>query len=485
VKRRSPSCFFLIAVVAALAVALYLGLSAGQYRNGYPLDDAWIHQTYARNLAETGAWTFAEGLPSAGSTSPLWTMLLTPAYLLGIPPLVWTSVLAMMQLLAGAWIGICWLEQRGSRWAGWVGIVMVAEWHLVWAGLSGMETLLMGLAALGFFLLLEDESTPPFLLGVWIGAAIWIRPDAITLVGPLGWVIFFRTETSWTQRVRMAFVAAAGAAVLLLPYLLFNQAMSGEFWPTTFYAKQAEYAVLREMPFLRRLAAQFALPFIGVGALLAPGVLSGAYESARRQAWSRLGPLLWVAGYLTLYAMRLPVHYQHGRYAMPVLPTLLVLGWEGLAVTLKPSAELFVSRLLSRVVLLAQGVVLFVFLFIGATAYARDVAIIESEMVATAEWLRDELPPGRLLAVHDIGAVGYFSGHRLVDLAGLVSPDVIPIIRDEAALAALLDERGVDYLVTFPGWYPQLTGQAERVYTTGASFSPEAGGENMAVYLWR
>ncbi len=91
------------------------------------------------------------------------------------------------------------------------------------------------------------------------------------------------------------------------------------------------------------------------------------------------------------------------------------------------------------------------------------------------------------MAAHDIGALGYFGGRRVLDLAGLVTPDVVPFIRDESRLRLWLDERQADYLMTFPGWYPGLV-QALAVgpvYVTGAPYSPAAGGENMAVYRWR
>ncbi len=54
------------------------------FRPGFPLDDAWIHQTYARNLALLAEWAFIPGQLSAGSTSPLWTILLAPGTWIGL-----------------------------------------------------------------------------------------------------------------------------------------------------------------------------------------------------------------------------------------------------------------------------------------------------------------------------------------------------------------------------------------------------------------
>ena len=89
------------------------------------------------------------------------------------------------------------------------------------------------------------------------------------------------------------------------------------------------------------------------------------------------------------------------------------------------------------------------------------IAVINGEMVATAGWLDKNTGPEDLIAAHDIGAIGYFSERDLLDLAGLISPDVIPFIRDEARLASYLDEKCPDYLVTFPDWYPSLVKDRE------------------------
>jgi hypothetical protein len=106
-------------------------------------------------------------------------------------------------------------------------------------------------------------------------------------------------------------------------------------------------------------------------------------------------------------------------------------------------------------------------------------------MVATAHWISRNTEPSALIAAHDIGALGYFGKRRILDLAGLVSPEVIPFIRDEDRLAEWMDAEGADYLMTFPSWYPQLIKQGNPIYNTHGKYSPLQGGENMQVYRWR
>jgi len=133
---------------------------------------------------------------------------------------------------------------------------------------------------------------------------------------------------------------------------------------------------------------------------------------------------------------------------------------------------------------LSIGFVLLGFWVLGALSYGQDVAIIESEMVDTAVWVAENTNSNGLVAAHDIGALGYFGKRKLLDLAGLISPDVIPFIRDEKRLASYLDQRKTEYLVTFPNWYPSLIHCATLLHRSDENFSRRQGGENMAVYQW-
>ena len=141
----------LIALAALTAILFYLITSNLIFRIGFPLDDAWIHLTYARNLAEHGQWAFRLGERSAGSTAPLWTALLSIGFLVGLAPYVWTYLLG--------WVALTLLAVYAENLARklipsytsrlpWAGLFFVFAWHLTWSAVSGMETLLHGLIIL-------------------------------------------------------------------------------------------------------------------------------------------------------------------------------------------------------------------------------------------------------------------------------------------------------------------------------------------------
>src|SRR3972149_5325570 len=124
-------------------------------------------------------------------------------------------------------------------------------------------------------------------------------------------------------------VVAAGIAAFLLRYLAFNFALSGALWPSTFYAKQAEYSILRSGSLALRFLRLLIPPAAGAGVVLLPGIILHAAALLRAREWWRLTPLVWAIAFLGLYAVRLPVDYQHGRYVMPVIPVMLGCGFAG------------------------------------------------------------------------------------------------------------------------------------------------------------
>ena len=363
------------------------------------------------------------------------------------------------------------------------GLFLILEWHLVWAAGSGMETLLFSLVVLLVLGELLGENPGWLFIGFLVGVSVWLRPDGITLAGPCLLMILV-SRKGWKDRLVSFFVFFGAVSSLLLPYLLMNQGLSGAWWPNTFFAKQAEYAIHRQAPLWQRYLQQLRLLAIGPGVMLIPGFIFCLILAVRRRAWGVLAGVVWLLGYLLLYALRLPVIYQYGRYIMPAMPVYFIWSLSGMAEWIRPLEPLRWRWVLGRAWLASLTLIWLAFWWIGGRAYAISVAIIESEMVDTARWVAANTEPQTLIAAHDIGALGYFGERPLVDLAGLVSPEVIPFLRDESRLANFLNERGADYLMTFPGWYPELIQHGREVHSSQGQFSPLQGGENMRIYRW-
>ncbi len=172
---------FVIITLFVLASASYLIQSASLEGPGFPLDDAWIHQTFARNLGQQASWGYRSGQPGAGSTSPLWSSMLSLAYALRIDPIAWTMLLGLLSLGVVGLVCVHWYRARNpGQWQQefWVLALVFTEWHLLWAALSGMEIVLYTLIVCFLLFLLDVDRMRPMMWGMLIGVGVWLRPES-------------------------------------------------------------------------------------------------------------------------------------------------------------------------------------------------------------------------------------------------------------------------------------------------------------------
>jgi len=492
--------------VAATAV-IFLFLLITETR-GFPLDDGWIHQTYARSLAENGRWEYIPGIVSAGSTAPLWTMLLAIGYLLKLPPLGWSYFLGALSLFLLLWAGMrlwrqLWPEFASRDWL--VGVLLLSSWPLIWAANSGMETVLF--IAVGFSILtlitqisqMGADRKMIMLLGFLSGLLILIRPDGLLLLLLVTITLAAQNGTAMVRIKRLTLYGVM-AALPLIPYLVFNLQTSSSIWPNTFYAKQAEYAMLLEQPLIGRTMQLLWLSWGGAAVgwqgmsaahlLLLPGLLLSVWVGIQRLWHEKITalpfiiPLLWAFGHVALYGWRLPVTYQHGRYLLAATPVWILYGLAGWLTLYAKAGDGRLARPLKLAGGLILGLMSAIYLLLGAQAYAADTAFIEHEMVATARWVERNTSSDALIAVHDIGAMGYFAKRPLLDLAGLITPDIIPYLDDMTAIEAYILASEADYLVTAPGWPYDgvMDGTAVLQYSSDYEWTVEQGENNTAVY---
>jgi hypothetical protein len=328
-------------------------------------------------------------------------------------------------------------------------------------------------------------------LGLIAGLLTLTRPEGVMLAVLVGLGILLDNvssrrlvETSSGEVRALAvrvLIYFLGFGVILAPYLALDLATSGTIFPNTFYAKNAEYAVLfSNAPLIVLWLQLLAVPWVGAQILLLPGCIYIVVRLMKNRDYRALIPFAWILVLPALYALRLPVAYQHGRYEMPIVPFILLYGIWG-------TVELM-ARIRNFVVRTSWGfsiaAVLVGFWIMGADAYASDVAIIDCEMVQTARWVSANVASDALVAAHDIGALGYYYDRPFIDLAGLVSPEIIPFIRDESRLRDYLFSRKTAFVIVFPDWYNSLTHDSRFVpaYQTNCAVTRAAGGTNMTVY---
>jgi tetratricopeptide (TPR) repeat protein len=441
---------------------------------GFPLDDPWIHLQFARTLREVGSFSyFGHEMVTSGSTSPLYTLLLAAGFLLTSDEMVLSYVLGIAFFAAGAFVlsrvGKGLFTRQPVLIAASVALFML-EPRLQWAALSGMETTLFIFLLLLTWHLYRIRS--PRWLGLTAGLLLWTRPEAILFFLVLA--IDAAYHAKWARRERPQKGSHPGsqpdyrwlssalvvAGLICAGYAVFNFALSGSLLPNT-YAAKTRYYGSGGTGFPAEVFQYLTAGHMPVLAILVAIALIDVFRRiATRARQEYLVPVLWCAGLFAAYWQQLPFLYQEGRYLMPLLPFVILLGVRGTGVLLTEGERIIASlRSVYVSTAVTAGIsLLLVTLFVVAGweksgSYADYCKYISDRQVRTALWLRDNLPQDAVIGTHDIGAIAFYSGRRVVDMVGLVSPDMIENIGSFEGLAGFLRRHHVTHLAVLRNWF--------------------------------
>lgn len=443
----------------------------------YPLDDAWIHQTLARSFAQSGTFAVNPGEPVAGSTAPLWTLLIAAGYALGVPVYAWTMALGAV-CFAGVLLGVRTLGNalfpNAPMVAAGAALVTALEWRHAWAAASGMETELFVLLSLVLLRLGVQDDVPTPWLGLVGALAVLARPEGSVLFAA-ALALRLVHLPDWRTRLRRGGQTLTIAAIIASPMLVYHVLIVGSPLPATFFAKTAFYREPLSVALGRyvRDVAQFFM--LGPLLALVPPALLALPQTLRARRWPSAGHVLalgWLVALPLMYLVWLPYLYHHGRYLFPVLPVAALYAVAGTVQVVEGFRRWF--QLLPRLVTsitVAVGLTLWAN---GIAVFAANAQTILSLQVATARWLAATTPATARVATHDIGAVGYFAGRRIVDMAGLVTPALTASPRDRERILEVLRAERVQYVAILSEWYPWFPPSelpAVEVFHTGAQMN--------------
>ncbi len=451
----------LLITAVTVTVSLYFLRVESAYTGGAisaPLDDAWIHMQFARNIARGDGFSYNPGVPTPGSTAPLWTVLLALPALFTEDLMPWALAFSALFLLATVWLtyGFTWWMSRAAWTAVLAGAGVALAGRMVWAGLAGMETTAFAALSVAAVWLYSRDGLRPW-NALLFGLASQLRPEGHALFAlalALAGVDFVRarqdhgwSRTALLQTFAWPLLVYAATAV---PYALFSLATTGKPLPNTFYAKagQETFFSLRTL----RETLAYAWGDNPVALLL---VLVGLVPAWRK---SRLA-VLWLLALPVFTAFVIDFTWHHGRYTMPLIPFQMAVGalgawWLVQLLKRRGLAPRAAAGLLAALLVIA-GVW-------GLPRWSQMLATNTQEIldidVALGEWLRDNTPPDALVALDDIGAITYISQRPIVDMNGLVSPEVWPSLqagiglqRDQV-LTRILSDYQPDFMAAFPLW---------------------------------
>ncbi len=463
--------FILIALPVFLAYNYYsYALKVNGY-NSFQLDDGWIHLQFAKNLAEYFSFSyFKDEMVTAGSTSPLYTFIIAVGFFITKNEMLLSYFVGVLFFALSSLI-IFKLSMRDFSKDFLASLIcaglFILDRMMNFISLSGMETTMYVFILLLAAYFYKERKT--YSLAVMLGLVIWSRPDGAAFIAAVTVdlilaLFYFKNEEIKKIYTKDILLKMAGIFVLISgAYFLMNLVIAGTIFPNTYSAKIAYFADAEKklsyitdkvFPFFSSLS--YSLYIAGFAA----AVIKFMYDLFKRNFSENSLYIIFFAFFLLLYMIKLPEVNRFGRYVMPLVPFFILLTVSGYRELL-----IFINKFLKNSFILRFAFIIFAGIIfyrsIGdyetfKSFYAEQCKYIYDRQVKTAMWLKENTKEDDILGVHDIGAIGFYSGRKLVDVAGLVTPYLNERLIEKnysQLMTDYLKENGVSYVAFLREWY--------------------------------
>lgn len=385
--------------------------------------------------------------------------------LTGIEVPLLASALSGLSFLVVAAVLLREAQTVGRAPEAWLGGTLLVTASFLWV-LQGGE----GMAMLALLLLAARWGTSrPVLAGLLAGLAVWFRPEAAVAAGLLAILV-------WRERKRLPWRLAAAAAAVVLLGVLLAWWYFGTPIPNSLAAKRAlaaGSAGLRFWPqsveLARRHAGRLWPAVVGLGLLGQSPLLRAGGRCLRLLSCFALSlavlyPLLGVA-YAPWYVLPMAAALLYG---LAFLIGFLARWGIGAGAAAAPA-----GRVLALAGALAACAPV---AFSLAPAEARRLHRFSwpPNMRAyreAAAWLKAHAPPAATVSYYEVGALGYFSDRTVIDMVGVVTPELLPYVQRRDFAGAFLARPG-DFALhpDWDPWMPVGAGWFQRAYRPVAAF---------------
>jgi hypothetical protein len=317
---------------------------------GYPLDDSWIHQVFAKNLVSGNGFSINPGVTSTAATAPLWTLIMALLWKISGP--IASGIIIGLILEFIALIAIYKLTHMitlKEDLALFVTVGSVVCWPVVWGGLSGMEPgLFSALSLWGLYYYFKSKSqneVSHYLSYILFSLAFLARPECALFIA----AAFLRDFVVWIKDKDKNYLPwAIRIAIILIfvvPYFVFNYNVSGTLLPPTYGAKVLDnviFTAISEGIFIAIIKSLIMYPYFylqhffrkipNLNPIIFFGFLAGIFKLLfvkGDQHSKRVMLAVLIILYTPLMGAVSPIYsavWQFYRYVTNLLPILVMLG---------------------------------------------------------------------------------------------------------------------------------------------------------------
>jgi hypothetical protein len=405
----------------------------------YTPDDTFIYLQYAKNLVAGDGFSFNAGEQTYGFTGPLWLLLIAAGGLTGMDLYIVAKVLDLLFACAAILIFFrAAFEMMRDAVPAFLATVVFSSgvWLVRWAG-TGMETsLAVFLALLAFVHALRNRYLPAIVTAALLAL---VRPEG-GLLAVLVMIDLVYNSNDLRAALRKIPRLALLFAVIVLPWHIAAGSIFGTIIPNTALAKSGPWFnpasmweglvdVVETVGFSDGIAV---VVMIVAGVLVfrrlrvdpAPGsaiVRTFLMRQNLIPAGLIVGlPLLYIvsgANVVSRYLMLIVPFI--GLSAFTMFHNLVLSG------RLR-SYSLHAIMIFAALALLQNQVGYWNLVKPGVDQFEVGM---QTTLVPFGKWLKSYAQPGEAVYAWDIGALGYYSDHPVIDGSGLATPSMIPLVK--------------------------------------------------------
>jgi len=101
-----------------------------------------------------------------------------------------------------------------------------------------------------------------------------------------------------------------------------------------------------------------------------------------------------------------------------------------------------------------------IYYVVFAIALGKNTDNINSQQVKLAHWVNENIGRDETIALNDIGAITFLSKNRIIDMAGLVTPEILRYRKYQwddnlDSLNYLLMKNNVSYIIIYDEWFKE------------------------------